>query len=93
MDTAHGRITFDLIEFLTGDAAKQAWKKANPGSDQDGPDDDYYIVNDNAKLRTLPVAGTVTVKRAEERRPQPGPDVDHLRGSPCLPRQGQAGHE
>ncbi len=61
VDTAHRRITFDLIEFLTGDAAKQAWKKANPGSDQDGPDDDYYIVNDNAKLRTLPVAGTVTV--------------------------------
>ncbi len=61
LDIPHRSITFDLIEFLTGDAAKKAWQKANPGSGDDGPDDDYYIVNDNPKLRTLPVAANVTV--------------------------------
>ncbi len=73
VDTAHRSITFDLIEFLTGDAAKQAWKKANPGSDQDGPDDDYYIVNDNPKLRTLPIASTVTVSVLQNDGGSPDP--------------------
>jgi hypothetical protein len=48
-------VTFDLIEFLTGDAAKAEWKKEHP-ENPDGPDDDYLIVNNNTKLRTLPVA-------------------------------------
>jgi hypothetical protein len=59
IDTTKRTLTFDLIEFLTGDAAKKAWQKANPGSGQDGPDNDYFIVNDNPKLRTLPVADPV----------------------------------
>ncbi len=61
IDVSGRSVTFDLIEFLTGDAAKKAWQKDNPGSGQDGPDNDYYIVNDNPKLRTLPVAATVSV--------------------------------
>ena len=73
VDTGHRAITFDLIEFLTGDSAKQAWKKANPGSDEDGPDDDYFIVNDNPKLRTLPVAGTVTVSVLQNGGGSPDP--------------------
>jgi hypothetical protein len=48
-------VTFDLIEFLTGDAAKALWKKEHPDN-PDGPDNDYMIVNNNKKLRTLPVA-------------------------------------
>ncbi|MFF5294272.1 hypothetical protein [Paractinoplanes globisporus] len=48
-------VTFDLIEFLTGDAAKAEWQKEHP-EQPDGPDDDYLIVNNNKKLRTLPVA-------------------------------------
>jgi hypothetical protein len=62
IDVAHHTLTFDLIQFLTGDAAKAAWKKANPGSTQDGPDNDYFIVNDNPKLRTLPVVTPVDVE-------------------------------
>src|ERR1044071_6663030 len=50
-------VSFDLIEFLTGDAAKAEWKKRHPDS-PDGPDNDYMIVNNNKKLRT----------RSEERR-------------------------
>ena len=48
-------ISFDLIDFLTGDAAKAQWKKEHPDN-PDGPDNDYMIVNNNTKLRTLPVA-------------------------------------
>ncbi len=58
LDTAHNTVTFDLIEFLTGDAAKAEWKKEHPDQ-PDGPDNDYMIVNNNKKLRTLPVAPDV----------------------------------
>src|SRR5262245_65549353 len=30
LDTTHNTVTFDLIEFLTGDAAKAQWKKEHP---------------------------------------------------------------
>jgi hypothetical protein len=55
LDTTRSTVTFDLIEFLTGDAAKAEWKKEHPDN-PDGPDNDYMIVNNNTKLRTLPVA-------------------------------------
>ena len=48
-------VSFDLIEFLTGDAAKAEWKKEHP-DEPNGPDNDYMIINKNKKLRTLPVA-------------------------------------
>ena len=52
-------VSMDLVEFLTGDAAAKAWKKKHPTSEQDSPDNDYFIVNDNTKLRNLPLASTV----------------------------------
>lgn len=55
LDINAGTVTFDLIEFLTGDAAKAEWKKEHP-ENPDGPDNDYMIINNNKKLRTLPVA-------------------------------------
>jgi hypothetical protein len=58
LNTAGKTVTFDLIEFLTGDAAKKQWKKQHP-ENPDGPDNDYLIVNNNKKLRTLPVAADV----------------------------------
>jgi hypothetical protein len=61
LDVAGKKITFDLILFLTGDAAKQAWAKEHP-EEPDGPPNDYFIVNDNPRLRTLPVSGAVSVK-------------------------------
>ena len=54
LDTAAKTTTFDLIEFLTGPAAKAEWKKEHP-EQPDGPDNDYMIINNNKKLRTLPV--------------------------------------
>jgi hypothetical protein len=66
IDVGKRTITFDLIDFLTGDAAKKAWKKANPGSSEDGPPNDYFIVNDNPKLRTLPVADPIEFKVVDQ---------------------------
>ncbi len=47
------RMTFDLAEFLTGDAAAEA---AAEHGDESPPPNDYYIVNDNPRLRTIPLA-------------------------------------
>lgn len=58
-DTA---VTMDLVEFLTGDAAATAWKKKYPDSDEETPPNDYVIVNDNTKVRILPLASSVVVK-------------------------------
>ena len=58
LDTTRNTVTFDLIEFLTGDAAKAEWKKDHP-ENPDGPDNDYMIVNKNKMLRTLPVTADV----------------------------------
>ncbi|MBB3095555.1 hypothetical protein FHR83_003225 [Actinoplanes campanulatus] len=61
---AAGTVTFDLIEFLTGDKAKALWKKEHP-ENPDGPPNDYIIVNENPKLRTLPVAADADCEALE----------------------------
>jgi hypothetical protein len=60
VDTAKRTITFDKVELLTGEAARKAYQKKNPGVTDDPPND-YFLVNDNKLLRTLPVADGVTV--------------------------------
>jgi hypothetical protein len=52
-------LKFDLAVFLTGEAAAQA---AAEHGDESPPPNDYYIVNDNPKLRTMPVAPDVTIQ-------------------------------
>jgi hypothetical protein len=47
-------ITLDLVQFLTGDEAKRVYAEDHP-EDPSGPPNDYYIVNDNPRVRTLPV--------------------------------------
>lgn len=54
-------ITVDVIQFLTGQAAVEAYQADHP-DDPDGPPNDYYILNVNPRLRTLPVAVDVTVE-------------------------------
>jgi hypothetical protein len=51
-------MTFDLAYLLTGDAANQA--AADHGDETPVPND-YYIVNDNPRLRTMPVSPTVQI--------------------------------
>jgi hypothetical protein len=50
-------VTFDLAYFLTGEAGEQA-----AAEHDDEFVNDYYIVNDNTRLRTLPLADEVRVR-------------------------------
>ncbi len=54
-------LTFDVVQWLTGEDAREAWLADNPG-DPDGPPNDYYIVNANGQLRTAPVGAATTVR-------------------------------
>jgi hypothetical protein len=60
-------ITFDLIQFFTGEAATRA---AATDGEESPPPNDYYIRNVNSRLRTLPVQDgapiTVNVLAAQE---------------------------
>ncbi|UQU62321.1 hypothetical protein COUCH_25195 [Couchioplanes caeruleus] len=58
---SEGTLTMDLVEFLTGDKAAKEWKKRYPGESDETPPNDYFIVNDNKKTRTLPLASKVPV--------------------------------
>lgn len=51
-------LTIDYIQFLTGTAAAEA---ATAHGDESPPPNDYYIVNDNPKLREFPVRPGITV--------------------------------
>ena len=55
IETKGGKVyvTMDQAEFLTGKAAADA---ATAHGDESPPPNDYYIVNDNSKLRTYPVS-------------------------------------
>jgi hypothetical protein len=52
VDPGQRSITFDLIQFFTGDAATKA---AAEDHEESPPPNDYYIRNVNPRLRTLPV--------------------------------------
>jgi hypothetical protein len=60
LDAGGRTVEFDLIQWLTGEAAREAYTAAHP-DDPGYPPNDYFIVNDNPRLRVLPVAGDVTV--------------------------------
>jgi hypothetical protein len=51
--------TFDLAEFLTDQAAADA---AAAHGDESPPPNGYYIVNDNPRLRTMPMSTTVQIR-------------------------------
>ena len=60
VDPAKRTVSFDKVEILTGDAAVKAFQKENPGVTE-GPPNDYFMVDDNKLVRTLPVSDGVTV--------------------------------
>jgi hypothetical protein len=58
VDPGQRTITFDLIQFFTGEAATKA---AAEDGEESPPPNDYYIRNVNPRLRTLPVAADATI--------------------------------
>jgi hypothetical protein len=59
IDAGKRTMRFDLVIFLTGEKANAEWAKTHPG--EEGPMNDYMIVNNNPKLRTLPVGAEVRI--------------------------------
>jgi hypothetical protein len=59
LETLPGSVVFDLAYFLTGEEANQA--AAEDGYETPVPND-YYISNDNPRLRTLVVSPDVTIR-------------------------------
>ena len=53
VDVAGRTVTFDLVQWFTGDAATKA---AAEDGEESPPPNDYYIRNVNPRLRTLPLA-------------------------------------
>ena len=58
VDPGRPTITFDLIQFFTGEAAAKA---AAEDGEESPPPNDYYVRNVNPKLRTLPVRADATI--------------------------------
>jgi len=59
IDVESETLVFDLAYFLSGDEANQA---AGEHGDETPVPNDYYIVNDNPRLRTLAVATDVEIR-------------------------------
>ena len=79
-------VSFDKVEFLTGDAAvKAAIAHGDAPAGATSIDDDYYIVNDNKLIRLLPVIpdGIVTVLHDGSSEPQEG-SIDEAVSTPGL---------
>lgn len=62
IDTSRRKISFDVIQFLTGDAAVQEYRRQNPDDPQGEPPNDYMIRNENTQVRTAGVDAGVVVQ-------------------------------
>lgn len=60
VDLGQRSVAFDVVQFLVGDAATDAYHRDFP-SDPEGPPNDYYIVNANPTARSASVARDVEV--------------------------------
>ncbi len=61
LDETDPTVTFDLIQFLTGEQAAVAYAEDVPDDPDPGPPNDYWIRNESSELRTLPISPEVTV--------------------------------
>ena len=60
VDVSGATVEFDLVQFLTGAEADRVWAERYPNEPPGAPND-YLVVNDNPRLRTLPVLSGVPV--------------------------------
>jgi hypothetical protein len=58
VDPGRRAVTFDLLQYFTGEAAAKA---AAEDGEESPPPNDYYIRNVNPRLRTLPVAADAPI--------------------------------
>jgi hypothetical protein len=60
VDVAGATVEFDVVQFLRDADADRAWAERYP-TEPPGAPNDYIIINDNPRLRTLPVVSGVPV--------------------------------
>ena len=61
LDVEGRTVEVDVIQFLMGDEATAAYREDHPDDPTGSPDNDYYVINDNPRLRTLPVVDDAAV--------------------------------
>lgn len=61
IDPAAPSLSFDVVQWLVGEDADDAWHEEYP-DDPDGPPNGYFIKNENPTVRTAPVADDVVVR-------------------------------
>lgn len=61
IDPAAPSLSFDVVQWLVGEDATDAWHEEYP-DDPDGPPNGYFIKNENSAVRTAPVADDVVVR-------------------------------
>jgi hypothetical protein len=59
VDVANRKLTVDVVQFFTGDAAANAARE--DGASEVRPPNDYWVRNANKMLRTLPVSAAATI--------------------------------
>jgi hypothetical protein len=75
-DSGTHKIKIDYVDFLTGDAADAAAVAAGEIAAGEHVDNDYYIRNNNPKLRTFTVSGSAVIT-TDDRSLPPGHLVTH----------------
>lgn len=60
IDVAHDKLTVDVMQFLTGDAATKAYEEDT--GEKEPPENDYYVRNQNKQLRTFSVVADVDIR-------------------------------
>lgn len=60
VDAAAQTVSFDVVQWLVGQDAVDAYHQDHP-DDPEGPPNDYYVVNVNQTVRTAPIGDDATV--------------------------------
>ena len=61
LDIGARRLTFDVVRWLVGQDAADAYHRETP-DDPEGPPNDYFITNDSPRLRSATVTTDVAVR-------------------------------
>lgn len=58
--SADGPVTFDVVQWMTGEQARDQYRRSHP-DDPEGPPNDYYIHNESERTRSAPLRSEVQI--------------------------------
>jgi hypothetical protein len=67
VDPAAPSLDFDVVQWLTGEDAAEAYRAANPDDPSGTPPNDYWLVNENPLVRSAPLASGAAVHLSASR--------------------------